>query len=84
LAQLPNVQLSFLKHPHELETFDGRVACFHRFKALNRVYQAFELAMISFDNIVQVFDLRVHGIRRTFPSASHSVTAGLKLAPCRY
>ena len=61
----PHVQLSFFKHPHELETFDGGVGCFHRFKAPHRVYQALELAMISFDNIVQVFDLSVHGVRRT-------------------
>ena len=65
LAQFPNVHLSFLEHPHELETFDGGVGCFHRFKAPHRVYQAFEFAMISFDNIVQVFDLPVHGIRQT-------------------
>ena len=65
LAQFPNVQLSFLEHPHELKTFDGGVGCFHRFKAPDGVYQAFELAMISFDNIVQVLDLPVYGLRRT-------------------
>ena len=43
LAQFPNVQLSFLEHPHELETFDGGVGCFHRFKAPHRVYQALSL-----------------------------------------
>ena len=50
LVRFPHVQLSFFKHAHELETFDGGVGGFHRFRAPYRVYQAFELAVIGFDN----------------------------------
>jgi hypothetical protein len=66
--------------PHEFETFDGGVGCFHRFKAPHRVYQVFELARINFDISFKYLTCRYTLSDRHFLSAFNLVMADLQRA----
>jgi hypothetical protein len=54
---------------HQLKSFDGGVSRFHRFEAKCGFDPTFQFAVISFNNIVTVFDLPVFQLISKFTFA---------------
>ena len=50
---------------HHFESLDGRVGSLHRLETSHWTNQLFQLAMIGFDDIVQIFELSMHLIQTT-------------------
>ncbi len=51
-------------------TLDGRIRCFHRFEATNRLDQLLQLAMIGPDTIVEILHLvENRALRTRLPSS---------------
>ena len=56
----------FRRAPHDLEPLDGRIGGLHRLETADRTDQLFQLAVISFDDVVEIFRLSMLGLGRTF------------------
>ena len=54
--------LAFSQRAHHLEAFDRRVGRLQRLEALDPPDQLLELAVVRFDDVVQVFDLSMDGL----------------------
>jgi len=60
----PGVELPLPEHVHDLESFERGVSGLHRLETERGLDSAFELAMIRFDNVVEVFGRTVAYRRR--------------------
>lgn len=51
----PEIELSFLQHPHDFESFDRGKGGFHGLESKGGLDQAFEFAVIGLNSVVEVF-----------------------------
>ena len=65
--QAPCPGLPFAQGAHDLEALDRGVGCRHRFETTHGLDQQFELAMVGFEHVVQVFYLPVFGFQGELP-----------------
>ena len=60
----PRGELALLEHPHHLEALDRRIGRLHRLEAECRLDQALQLAVITFEAVVEILHLSVLGVFR--------------------
>ncbi len=58
--------LTFAERTHHLQDLDRCVSRLQRLEAANRADQLLQLAVVNFDDIVQILDLSVHRFPWTF------------------
>ena len=68
---------------HYLKSFESRIGGFNRLEAECRFDESFQFTVIGLDEIVQVFDLAVHGVGGAFALGFKGVD-GLLYRPLLY
>jgi len=61
-GQIEGTSLAFSQSAHHLKSFDGCVGRFHRLEPAHWFDQLFQLAVISLNDVVEIFDLAVFDI----------------------
>ena len=66
LGKVEDRRLTFSQRTHYFKSRDGRVGGLQRLETSHRADQLLQLAMIGFDDVVQILDLSMHRVLRSF------------------